>query len=94
MPRPERSRGLPPRARALWVVWFIVLAGSLYAMIRLIDLDVLLFLQPTDLADTSGPLVQQTHEHFVHTVDIASQIFQGHERYVRDVAHALFRSRT
>ncbi|HXD72746.1 MAG TPA: CRTAC1 family protein [Vicinamibacterales bacterium] len=26
---------LPPRARALWVVWFIVLSGSLYAMLRL-----------------------------------------------------------
>ncbi len=26
---------LPPRARALWVVWFAVLAGSLFAIVRL-----------------------------------------------------------
>ncbi len=26
---------LPARARALWVVWFAVLAGSLFAMVRL-----------------------------------------------------------
>src|SRR5436190_18144358 len=40
---------------------------------RLVHFHVLLLLQASNLARAARPLVQQTHQHFVHAIDIATQ---------------------
>ena len=41
---------------------------------RLIDLDALLLLEPSDLAHAPRALVQQPDQHLVHAIDVAPQI--------------------
>lgn len=41
----------------------------------LVDFDALLLFQLPDLTDTPGPLIQESHEHFVDPIDIPSQVF-------------------
>ena len=63
--------------------------------VGLVDLDALLLLQPADLADAARALVQQPDEHFVHAIDVASQIVKSVMRHLmRGRCTARFSQRT
>src|SRR5215467_5583267 len=67
-PRDRIGAERPFRGDASHVVEHLLLA------IRLVDLDAHLLLEAADFTRAPGPLVQQTHEYFVHAVDVLSQI--------------------
>jgi hypothetical protein len=50
--------------------------------LRLVDIDAEFLLQPADFAGAACPLVQQPHQHFIHPVDVASEVLEGHVHHV------------
>jgi len=62
---------------------------DVFLPIRLIDLDSLRFLQPPDLADAARALVEETHQHLVHAIDVLPEIVQRHKfRPVEPLLHS------